>query len=319
MAIRLKKRIVLFGILVFVTIISTGITVVCSTRETKKADTFSIVTSFYPVYIAVQNVVGDLDNVTVTSLTENQTGCLHDYQMTSNDMKQLETADIFIMNGAGMEGFIEEVVQTYPDLTVIDTSKGISLLENISKHTHDEKEQEDIHEDSHEEYNGHIWLNPNNYEIQISNIISGLSKADSTHREQYKRNGEIYISQIQQLKEQIRQELSDIKETKVIIFHDAFAYMAEAIGLEVVYAVDMDHETSLSAGEIAQVINEIKEHEIHVLLMEEQFEGHIANQISKETDANVTVINSLVTGDAQKDSYIRGMKYNIEVLKEALK
>jgi len=74
----------------------------------------------------------------------------------------------------------------------------------------------------------------------------------------------------------------------------------------------------LSAGDISEVIDEVKEKQVKVLFTEEQYSTSIADNIASETDANVYIINSLVTGDMDKDSYINGMKQNLEVLKQAL-
>ena len=84
-----------------------------------------IVTSFYPVYIAALNIAGDCPGVTVRSLSEPQTGCMHDYQLTPQDMILLSEADIFVINGGGMEQFLTEVAEEYPDLTIVDAGRGI--------------------------------------------------------------------------------------------------------------------------------------------------------------------------------------------------
>ena len=78
-------------------------------------DGFTVVTSFYPMYVAARNVVGDQGHVRLENLSEPQTGCLHDYQLTSEDMKLLATADVFIINGGGIETFLADVAAEYPD------------------------------------------------------------------------------------------------------------------------------------------------------------------------------------------------------------
>ncbi len=70
----------------------------------------------YPMYIAAENVIGDADGVRLENLSEPQTGCLHDFQLTPEDMKLLSTADVFIINGGGIESFMKEVAEAYPNL-----------------------------------------------------------------------------------------------------------------------------------------------------------------------------------------------------------
>src|SRR5665647_548153 len=60
--------------------------------------TFSIVTSFYPMYLFARSIANNIDNVTVTNMAPPQTGCLHDYTIRPGDMKLLEKADVFIIN-----------------------------------------------------------------------------------------------------------------------------------------------------------------------------------------------------------------------------
>ena len=101
-------------------------------------ENLTIVTSFYPIYLHVLNITKDIPEIEVINMTQPQTGCLHDYQLTPNDLKTLDRADIFVINGGGMESFIDKAVSQLPKLAVIDASEKIDF----------------IHEDDHDE-NGH--------------------------------------------------------------------------------------------------------------------------------------------------------------------
>ena len=96
--------------------------------EKKAEKPFRIVTSFYPMYIAAINITDGVDGVEVTNMTKPQTGCLHDYQLMTEDMKTLEHADAFIINGAGMEDFMDKVTSAQKQMKVIDASRGIELI-----------------------------------------------------------------------------------------------------------------------------------------------------------------------------------------------
>lgn len=343
-----KKNLVLLGILVLVIVGSVTVTKLVSKNETSNTktpvvdssssessldtnqnnnlettedDIITVVTSFYPMYIATQNITKDMDHIKLVNLASNTTGCLHDYQLTTQDMKTLESADVFVMNGSGMEGYVEEIAKAYPNLTIIDSSEGIDLLEAIEHH-HDEDEEhnEDTdHEEEHDHgaYNSHIWLDPSKYMVQIENIERGLENIDATHTSEYAKNANDYIAKVQEL-EDLLSKFVNIQNRQIVIFHEAFAYLADCLGLEVIHSVALDEDTSLSAGEIADVIEEVKAHDIKALWTEVQYEDTIATNISKETDAHVYVLDSLVSGENDVDAYITGMKQNIEVLKQAL-
>ena len=99
---------------------------VSQTQEQTDGQELTVVTSFYPMYIAAENVIGDADGVRLENLSEPQTGCLHDFQLTPEDMKLLSTADVFIINGGGIESFMKEVAEAYPNLKIIEACENIS-------------------------------------------------------------------------------------------------------------------------------------------------------------------------------------------------
>lgn len=308
-----KKLFVLISIMLLVVLSSTIITAMMN-REDIKSEKVTIVTTFYPMYVLAKNVVGDSSNVDVVNLTEYQSGCLHDYQLTTADMKKLENADILVMNGGGMENFIENVLEAYPNLPIINASEGIDYLLGEG-HNHEEENSVNNHV---EEFNAHVWLNMNYYIQQIQTVQDGLAEYDSQNSTSYQDNGTAYQNEVRTMKEEMETTLEGTENTEVVIFHDAFAYLAQELGLDVIHTVNIDSEASLSAGEIAEVVDEVNEHQIKILFTEEQYSTSIADNIAEETDASVYVIDSIVRGDMSKDGYITAMKKNLEVLKQAL-
>ena len=105
------------GFVMFIFLMLTLLTGGCAS-EKKDDGNLKIVTSFYPMYLATMNVTRGVEGVEVVNLTPPQTGCLHDYQLTPEDMKLLETADIFVINGLGMESFHDKVTEARPDLKI---------------------------------------------------------------------------------------------------------------------------------------------------------------------------------------------------------
>ena len=118
--------------------------------KSSEDDTLNIVTSFYPIYISTLNIVKDIPNVTLTNMTKSQTGCLHDYQLTPQDLKTLENADILIINGAGMESFLDTIISQYPNLEIIDASSGLNLLEDDIHSHDDDHDADDDHDHDHD-------------------------------------------------------------------------------------------------------------------------------------------------------------------------
>lgn len=283
-----------------------------------REDTFTIVTSFYPVYIAAENVVDGVRGVSLLNLTENNGGCLHDYQLTTADMKKLEQADLFIMNGAGMESFIHDIINAYPDLTIVDTSQSADLLESVSEHHHEGESEEEHEEHAEEMVNGHIWMNPANYVRQVEAICQGLSAAYPEGTTAFEKNTLLYKDKVEELGKELDSLDCSAFQQGVVIFHDAFAYLAERLSIQVVHAVSLDNDTALSAGEVAEIVDEIRENNVRLLFTEKQFSDAVPSRIAEETKAEICVIDSLVSGSMDKDAYLDGLKEDIQVLKKLL-
>lgn len=323
------KRKLLFIILLMVLITAVAAVFIAITKDSAsdkegaEEAKLKLVSTFYPVYLIGLNLFDNIDEVEVKSLTDLDTGCLHDYQLTSQDMKNISEADILVINGGGMEVFLQDIKANYPDLTIIDASKDIELYQD----------------------NSHVWLDPGLYIRQIENVrdalisyiesygsgigsdvskATGSKKLDASKiKERLTENADAYIRRI----EEIDLRLDEIKEkylaagknsAKAVIFHDAFAYIAKRIGMPVAYSIPLDHDTSLSAEEIAAIIDDVNNDEISYLFTEEQYSDSVAKRIEAETSAKAYIIDSAVTGNGSKESYIEAMEKNIKVLESAL-
>lgn len=280
--------------------------------HTTNEERLKVVTTFYPVYLIGINIFNNIDEVEVKSLTELDTGCLHDYVLTTEDMKNISEADILIINGGGMEAFMQDIAKNYPDLPVIDASDNIALYQD----------------------NPHIWLDPGLYIKQIENVKaamlsyldSDLSKnLDVTRIKQLvTENAQEYIKQVAEIDSRLDAlkaeyiSAGNVKLSKAVIFHDSFAYIANRIAMPVAYSIPLDHDTALSAEEIADIIDDVNDEDIKYLFTEEQYSDSVAKRIEAETTAKVYIIDSAVTGDGSRSSYLDAMSKNIEVIKAAL-
>ena len=275
-----------------------------------------MVTSFYPMYIAAENVIGDIPGVQLTNMTGPQTGCLHDYQLSPEDMQTLSGADVFIINGGGIESFLDTVLKNYPGLPVITASDGIAMLE---MKTFGAGHEEDGHEGhDHGDENPHVWMDVSKYMQEVDNIAGGLASLDPVHAEQYRQNAEAYRKKLEPLRVEASKITGKTGQANIIIFHDSFAYFADAYGLQVAEVIEIEEDNTLSAGQLAHLMQVIKEKEVQLLFVEKQYSTKVAEAVAKESGAKVYVLDSLVTGDGDPDSYIRGMEENLAVLREAL-
>ncbi|PWE87995.1 hypothetical protein LG34_00695 [Eubacterium ramulus] len=296
-------------------------------KEQAKDEDLLVVTSFYPMYVAAENVIGDVEGVTLENLSEPQTGCLHDYQLTAADMKLLSKADVFIVNGGGIESFLSDVAESYPDLKIVQACDGIDLLESaegtgeshndLSSNEDADHDDHDHSEHSHGDENAHVWMNLADYQIQVQNICNGLSEADSAHAEQYAKNAQTYQGKVQELQQEAAELASQIASQPVVIFHEAYEYIVQEYGLQLAGEMNLDEERQVSAGEVADILHSIEDNHVSVVLAEELYGTDMGEMVTKQSGVKVVYLDTLTRGDYSADSYLEGMRSNIEQLKEA--
>ncbi len=305
-----------------------------SQQQPEEKDDFVVVTSFYPMYIATMNVVGDTEGVTLKNLSEPQTGCLHDFQLTPADMKLLSTADVFIINGGGIESFMEDIAKQYPDLVVIEACEGIELLCETEAHGHehendtevyyDEIEDEqsdtiDAHADHNHDVNAHAWMSVKNYRKQVDNITSGLAKTAPEYSERFLANANVYDGKLEELQVEQESLLTLTQGEEVIMFHCAYDYVAEDLGLEVAFCMDLDEERQVSAGEVAEVLEVIEHHGVKYIFAEALYGTDMCELVQKEADVEVIYLDPLNRGDYEADSYLEGMRNNLKLIGEVFR
>ena len=337
-----------------------------SAKNTDEADDMlTVVTSFYPMYIATLNIVDGVKGVRLENLSEPQTGCLHDFQLTPEDMKLLSTADIFVINGGGIESFMSDVAKAYPKLDVVEACEDVALLsddeadsdhdhdhdadtesdsdhdhdhdadaesesdhdndhdadaESDSDHDHDHDadiESESDHDHNHGDENAHAWMSVPRYRTMVKTIASHLAQKDEAHAEEYYANAEKYDAKLAKLEKEQASLKSLTDGQNIVIFHEAYAYVADDFSMNACYLLDLDEERSVSAGEIKQVISAIKDDGVSVILAEELYGKSMGDTVSRETDVHVIYIDPLNRGEYDKDSYLDGMEQNIEFIKDA--
>lgn len=292
-----------------------------SEKKVNKDETFLLVTSFYPMYVLAENVTAGVEGIEVTNLTENQTGCLHDYVVSPQDMRRLDEADAFLINGAGMELFLEKIVKNSPKLPVIEASHGIPLLEG-EEQDHEEEEQESGHDGhGHEEHshaaNGHVWMDVERYRVQLAAVTKELRDLMPKQADAISQAAAAYDNKLQVLAEGVKDLKEHTEGIHVVIFHEAFAYLAESLGMDVLMAFSLDENSEPSPGEITEAIEEINYHGTALILIEKEYASH-ANSILADADAKVVYINPLTTGDGAADSYLSGMWENLNAIRQVV-
>lgn len=260
-----------------------------------------VLTSFYPMYIHALNVTDNMPGIKTVNMVQPFIGCLHDYSMTPGDLVKIAGADVFVVNGGGMESFLDKAVKQSPSVRVLDLSVGIPLLRenNID--------------------NPHVWLSVSNAIIQVQNLADGLARIDIDRAPAFHANAAKYIEKLHALDARMRIGLSDLRLRDIVTFHEAFPYFAQAYNLKIVAVIAREPGSEPSARELAETVDIIRRTGVKALFAEPQYPSRAASVIARETGATVYALDPAVIGPLEPDAYIEIMDRNLLELRKALK
>jgi len=287
------------------------------TDTTEDSGKLQVVTSFYPIYLLAQAVTEGAEHMELVNMAQPQTGCLHDYELTIADMKVLEGADVLIINGGGMEGFLEQAVERYPDLAIVDTSHGIELLEEKEHHHHEGEtaDEHDAHAGHDHEGNPHIWLSPEKAALQVENIAAALRELDEKDAAVFTSNAEAFHAAAHGLQEKSH-EIGIPEGMHTAVFHEGFVYLAELFRMESVFGIFADEYQMPSAKELTEAVDEARGHNIRFFLTADDNGKIYAETLAGEVGETIILLDPLTTADEDDLSYIERMQKNIEAVEK---
>ena len=269
-------------------------------RTNKDDEAVKIVTSFYPMYIIAENITDGAENIELVNMADVNVGCLHDYTLTTEDMKKVENADIFIMNGLGMESFIEKILTSNQDMNIIDSS---TEAQNVI-----------LSEDG---VNAHIWTSIDNYILQVKYISKELINKNQENAEVYQKNTDEYVQKLEELKNDFENNLQNLDGEKAICLNEAFEYLGQELGIEMTTIATDHEESTMSADMLSSIIDKVKQENIQIIIVDKNDNKANAETIANEIGAQILELNSGLTGKLVKDAYINQMRENLNILESA--
>ena len=277
-----------------------------------------VLTSFYPMYDFACKIGGDCIDVTnmVPSGTEP-----HDWEPSTNDLKNLEKADVFIYNGADMEPWADDLLVSRSDtLHVVETSENVELRTTDGEHEHaHEHEGADHH---HGDFDPHVWLDPENAKIEMEAIRDALCAADPENSTVFQSNYEKYAAELDALDAEFREKLAPLPNRTIVVAHEAFGYLCDAYSLTQVGIEGLSPDSEPDPGRMAEVIDFVREHSISTIFFEELVSPKVAEAIASETGAQAKMLSPLEgLSDEQAAAgadYFSVMHDNLAALMEAL-
>lgn len=270
-------------------------------------DPACIAATTYPVW-QFTCAVAEGTGLRVERVISEPVSCVHDYTLSVDQMKILSRSRAVVISGLGLEDFMEDVL---PAGGCIDASRGIAVLED-GGHDHDEH---DAHGHDHGETDPHIWLDPARAAQMVQNIADGLSALYPAHAEAFRKNADTYCRTLAQLKADGEALLSGLSCRALVTFHDGFSYFAEAFGLDIAAAMEVEAGSEPSAKELEAIVHLLQEQNIPAVFYEASGDDATARLVASETGAGVY---DLDLGMGGRD-YFSAMEHNLNTIREALK
>ncbi|MCK4230004.1 metal ABC transporter substrate-binding protein [Enterobacter asburiae] len=272
------------------------------------AKTLNVVTSFSILGDITQEVGGD--HVKVTTLV-GPDGDPHTFEPSPKDSAALSKADVVVVNGLGLEGWLDRLVKA-------SGFKGQLVVASAGVKTHT------LEEDGKTVTDPHAWNSAANGALYAQNILNGLVKAEPQDKAALEASGKPYITQLNQLDSWAKTRFSAIPKDKrkVLTSHDAFGYFSRAYGVTFMAPQGLSSESEASAAQVAEIINQIKADGVKTWFMENQLDPRLVKQIASATGAQPggeLYPEALSAKGGVADTYVKAFRHNVNTLADSMK
>jgi len=266
-------------------------------------DRINVVASFSILADFARNAGGE--RVRVTSLV-GPNGDVHVYTPTPADARTIADARLVVVNGLGLEGWLPRLLQSAGSRApIVTASRGVAPLKFGS------------------ETDPHAWQSVVNAKIYIANIRNALVEVDPAGADDYRKNADAYLVELDALDAEVRAAIAKIPPArrKLISTHDAFGYFAKAYGFETIAPLGASTEAEPGARDIAGIITRIKASGVSAVFPENISDERLIRRISAETGASIggtLYTDSLTDEKGNAPTYIALVRHNIRTLTSAL-
>jgi len=271
-----KKRIM---VVIIILIAATAVLTYLASQNGGQSNNgkIGVVVSVAPEVEFVEAVGGDRVNV---SLMVPPGADPHTYEPLPNQLRDVSQARMYVEVGTPLEfelNYMDRIKSTNQNMLVVNSSQGIELIPNTAEH-----------EDSSDP---HIWVSPKKARIMVENIYQGLVQVDPAGQEYYAKNRDQYLQQLDQLDKNITETLKGKENTKILVYHPAWAYFCNDYHLEQI-AIESGGKEPTSQ-EIAKLVDMARQNNIKIVFVEPQYNPQAAQVIASEIGGQVVVIDAL--------------------------
>jgi manganese/iron transport system substrate-binding protein len=247
-------------------------------------------------------------NVDVTSIVP-KGGVVETFDPSPQDVARISEADLIVMNGLGLDAWLEPAIQAAAeDVPVARLGEDLPGVDYVAG-------------EGNEASNPHLWLDVRYASEYAERIRDALIAASPAKAPAFQSGGDAYVRRLDDLDASVRAMIATIppENRKLVSFHEAFPYFARAYGLEIVGSVIQVPGQDPSAGEVAALVDAIRQSGAKAVFTEAGFNPSLAQAIADE--AGVRVESDLYNdslGDPPVDTYEGLIRWDAERIVEAL-
>jgi len=267
------------------------------------------VTASFTILADMVRTIGGA-HVEVASLV-GPNGDPHAYEPTPDDAKKLRSADLVVVNGLGLEGWMERLITA-------SGYKGspLVLTKNIAPLKMEEGKKLVL--------DPHAWNSAANAAIYAQNIIDALCTIDPGDAEDFKQQGAAYIETLRALDADTHRRIDAIpaETRKIVTTHDAFQYFAHAYGVSFITPVGVSTEQEASAADIVRLIKQIRAAHVQIYFLENSNDPRLIEQIARATGAEPggeLYVEALSRPDGPAPTYLELFRHNVDLMVAAMK
>ncbi len=284
-----------------------------------------MVATIYPLAFVAEQVGGDF--VSVVQITPGGVEP-HDYEPSPQQLAQVHSADVFLMNGAGVDAWADKVRDDVAQngVKTLQMIDGIAVLEGVDEHEGtDEHENLDHADDSLESevhLDPHVWLSPVNMKKEAERMRDLFLQIDPSHADAYVKNADVIIAKLTALDEKYRVGLAQCALRTAVVSHNAFRYMAERYNFTTLAIAGLSPDEEPSSKRIADLADFAKGENIQYIFFETLVSPKLAETLANEIGATPLVLNPIegLTSDEKANgaTYFTLMADNLTNLRTAL-
>ena len=232
----------------------------------------------------------------------------HEWEPTPRDVRRLAEADLVVVNGLGLEGWLDRLVTAsgYAGPVVV-ASRDVAALHDASGAA-----------------DPHAWHSLDNARLYAAAIAEGLTALRPERAADFRANLAAFSGELDALGGWAAAETAAIPPAGrvVVTTHDAFAYLGRDYGIAIYAPVGLDSAAQPSARRMAELVATIRETGVRAVFLENGGNSRLALTLAAET--GVAVGGELYAGtlsrpDGPAANYIAMWRHNLELMLAAMR